>query len=82
MIRTRVSGRRELGDLFVTAAVAAALLAATAAATVGGRHTGPRSATSRSGPTAACPAAPDSCSTGSAVPVRLSLEPRTGVCLS
>ena len=81
----RGSTRRELGDLAVTAVLAAGLLFATAAAGAAGRAQG--SDASDAGGShveraAECRAESAPCSDGSPVHVRLTMEPRTGVCLA
>ena len=80
----RGSTRRELGDLAVTALLAAGLLVASATAAAGGRS-GPSDGTDTGAATVPqsteCRSGTDHCSAPSPAHVRLTMEPRTGVCL-
>ena len=81
----RGSTRRELGDLAVTALLAAGLLVASAAAAAGGRAATPDATDAGAVPVehaTECRSGSAACSTRSPADVRLTVEPRTGVCLT
>lgn len=81
----RGSTRRELGDLAVTAVLAAGLLVAAATAATAGRTQPPASSdagASHAERSVQCRAETAACSFRGLAHVRLTMEPRTGVCLA